>query len=265
MINIFRQMIERKLSSLFGAGVTLDDLDVSLLRRSATARGVRIAGDDSAEPLLAMRSIQFELSVGRMMHKQIDVKSLTLDHPVVHIVRREDGSWNLPDLRKSEPAAEDSGWRFDLRKVLLVEGRIDLRCELAADAAYGVELGGILGDLTREGDAVHFTLIAGTVRCGDRVIPGEARLSGTLRGVGELGDIAAAGVQAHLEIGGGLRVTVATDNLSARQFDLAVDLAAESGELLDLLPPIDALQPLRDIRIAGPVRVSTELRIRLKA
>lgn len=264
MIDFFRQMIERKLSSLFGAGVTMDDLDVSLLRRSATARGVRIAGDDSAEPLLAMRSLQFELAVGRVMQKQIDVKSLTLDQPVVHIVRREEGSWNLPEVRKSESSADDSGWRFDLRKVLLVDGRIDLRCELAADAAYRIELGGILGDLTREGDAIDFTLIAGTVRCGDRVIPSEARITGTLRGVGELGDIAAAGVQAHLEIGNGLRMTVATDNLSTRQFDLAIDLAAESGELLDLLPPIGALQPLRGVGVAGPVRVSTELRICLK-
>lgn len=263
MINFFRQPIEKKLSALLGVGVTIDDLDVSLLRRSATARGVRILGDDSAEPLLAMRSIQFELSVGRMMQKQFDVKSLTLDQPVVHIVRREDGSWNLPDLPKSEPAADDSGWRFDLRKVLLVDGRINLRFDRAADAAYRVELGGVIGDLTREGEAVHFTLIAGTIRCGDRVIPGEARITGTLRGVDELGDIAAAGLRAYLEIGGGLRVTVATDSLSARQFNLAVDLAAESGELLDLLPPIDALQPLRDIRIAGPVRVSTELRISL--
>lgn len=263
MINFFRQPIEKKLSALLGTAVSIDDLDVSLLKGSAIARGVRVGGDDASQPLLTLRSIQFALSISRALQKQFEVKNLTLDQPSMRLVWQRNRQWNLPKLQQATKSEDEqaSRWRFDLHKVLLVEGRIELCLELSDAADYTLVFEGVMGELTRDGQRLRFTVIARSLHCGGHLLPGEVRLAGMLSGVGEISDFSHAGLQAHLEIGNGGRATVTTDRLTSRRFGLMLDLSADARQLLELLPPVAALDSIRSLRISGPLRVSTELQI----
>jgi hypothetical protein len=91
-MSIFQQPIERKLSALLGAEVCLERLKLSLLGGSLEAFGVTVGGG----PVISVGRVRAEISVAKALAKQMVIKSLTIEKPVVSIVRRADGSWNLP-------------------------------------------------------------------------------------------------------------------------------------------------------------------------
>src|SRR5437763_16567803 len=92
---ILQPAIERKLSSLLGAPVTFDKLNVSLIGGSIEALGVR-AGD-----FLTIAKIRAEIAIKKALKGVIVVKSLTIERPAVTIARRDDGTLNFPRRKPS--------------------------------------------------------------------------------------------------------------------------------------------------------------------
>ena len=152
-MGLLQQPLERKLSAMLGAEVTFEKLHISLLGGSIEAQGMTVVTDDPTRPLLTVQRIRAEISIPAALKKEIVVRSLTVEKPVVTITRNSDGQLNLPRRTPSEPngggapvqarqtpdrgpakaGSEDSGgsWKFEAQKVLVVDG--DVRFRDAAD------------------------------------------------------------------------------------------------------------------------------------
>ena len=66
-MGILQQPVQSKLSQLIGAEVRFEELKVSLLAGSIEARGVTVAGDDPARPVLTIRKVRAEISIPRAL------------------------------------------------------------------------------------------------------------------------------------------------------------------------------------------------------
>ena len=205
---LLQQPIQRKLSSLLGANVTFEKLNLSLLGGSIEANGVTVAADDPNTPVLTIGRVVAKVAVTRALKGEIVVTSLTIERPVIRLVRRADGSTNLP--KKIEPddqaptpapaeAEEDkSRWSFDVEKVLLVDGRASFELE----GSYHLSFEKLLAELKRDGGGYAFTLLADSV--GRRDVPielGQLRGTGRLEEVADLTQLAKAKLDASLELG----------------------------------------------------------------
>lgn len=280
-MGILQQPIQRKLSSLLGAQVTFEKLNVSLIGGSIDAAGVTVAGDDPGEPLLTVGRARVEIAVGRALRGEIVVKSITIENPVLSVIHHEDGSTNLPRSRvvEDEPpaetqtpepaearptdeegAAEESKWKFDVRKVLLVDGELHFRSRRLG--GYHLSARRVLAELTRGEGRLGFTVIAESV--GRRDQPSELgvfKASGALTGVADLTKAAEAGLKAQVELGEQLRADVDSAALKSRELGVRADGNLDLRAILPLLPGdvrrlLDALRGNARLALTARARLS---------
>src|SRR5687767_11393359 len=98
-----KDLIERKLSAVLNARVAIDGLNVALFAGALDATGVTVTADGAAEPVLRVRRIKAEVAMGAILRKEIIIKSVVIEGPVVTIVRTADGSTNLPKRTTTSP------------------------------------------------------------------------------------------------------------------------------------------------------------------
>ena len=104
--------IRKHLSSILGAEVTFEKLSISLLG-SIDAHGVAVAGVEGsdagsnashgAEPFLTIRRLHADIAIARAFKGEIVFKSLSIERPVISLLRRSDGTSNLPRMLRPEP------------------------------------------------------------------------------------------------------------------------------------------------------------------
>lgn len=268
-MNFLRQPIERKLSNLLGMAVSIGQLDVAIFKGSATARNV-VIGDDPTEPLLRVEAIRFDIAIGRALQKEIQVRSLTIEKPMLTLVRRPDGTWNLPRVARkssdstgsgSDSSAGDEGrWTFDLTRLLLVDGSVRLKLQLSESAGWELSADKVLGEIARQGTDLRFSLMCDALRAAGWAEPiGDLKLAGRLGSFETFRTITGCSLQASVDLGRDVRLTAASDRIDSGAFGVVLDAAVEVAELITLLPPLPALEVLRSMRLRGPVRLSTDL------
>jgi uncharacterized protein involved in outer membrane biogenesis len=130
-MKFLQQSIEKKLSSLLGANVTFGRLKISALSGRLEAENMTVAGDTPDRPLLTIRGIEAQIAVAKALAGQIVVKSLVIDGPEIFLIRREDGSLNIPKRpvkfasdAGQESTDESAGWQFEAQSILVRDGRI---------------------------------------------------------------------------------------------------------------------------------------------
>src|SRR4051812_23789454 len=95
-MSLLQNPIQNKLSALLGTQVTFEKLNVSLLGGVLDVHGVTVAGEDADPPVLTVGRVRAEIALTKALAGEIVIKSLTIEGPVVTIVRRRDGGTNLP-------------------------------------------------------------------------------------------------------------------------------------------------------------------------
>ncbi len=237
---LLQQPIQRKLSALLGAEVTFDKLNFSLLGGSIEAVGVKV-GD-----LLTVDRVVAKVAVARAIKGEIVVTSLTIEKPVVTLIRSADGSFNLPKSKKSEPPKsvsdktipsddnEESRWSFDAEKVLVVDGQI----QLSAGGGYRASIEKLLVELKRKDTGYAVTLLADSV--GRRDIPidlGQLRGTATITNAPDLTALPPrAAAEANLELGDKIKLKLRTPEIRRRVVDVAFDGTVDFALLKSLLP-----------------------------
>jgi uncharacterized protein involved in outer membrane biogenesis len=204
MSTMFRQPIQRKLSALLGADVAFDKLNVSLIGGVIEAAGITVTGEDkSLPPILTIGRVRAQIAVGRALKGEFVVRSLTIEKPVVHFVR-QDGRTNLPSrapgIEETTPVAKkDDGddkvdktsWKFDVEKVLLVDGQVIADVDARAFSAKPV-----LAELKRVDGGYELTLLSDVVS-----LVGSLRATARITGAADLAAIAEAALDAEVQIG----------------------------------------------------------------
>jgi hypothetical protein len=285
-MGLLKQPVERKLSALVGAQVTFENLSVSLLSASVDARGVTVAGCDAGTPVLTIKRVRAELTLAKALKKELVIKSLTIEGPVLSVVRRGDGGTNLPrrltlgdvagepaapgsavdkDEEAADQAADDApkAWKLEARKVLLVDGEAHFRDESGPNAGYHLSAGKIIAEVKDAGGSgLEFTCIIDSVGRRDGPAPAElgpVKLAGTAENVPDLSRWSAASVRASADVGQHLRADLrcpAVKPLSAHaQLGGAIDLSV----VLPMLPPGSAAVTRLGDAARGRVEMSAKV------
>lgn len=291
-MNLLQNPIQRKLSALLGAEVAFEKLSISLLGGTIDAHGMTVAGDDPDLPVLTVARVRAEVAVGKALHGEIVVKSLTIDRPVMSVVCRADGRTNLPrppkgvtddgaDRQPPAPvpsaaagATNEAGkgagkWRFDAGRVLLVDGELNYRDErpAAGMGGFGVAVGRVSAELTHAGDGFDVTLVIESVRRAGQpdgqaqaAAVGPVHLAGRLAGVDDLTQLARATATATLDVGDLLHARVASASVAERRGEVDVRGDADLAPLVALIPP-NAAGDLAGLLAAAPAgRVQLQVR-----
>ena len=100
--NAFRDVVRRRvvaeLEQITGGRVELQSFDWKLFRLRFEARGLTIHGREESgqAPYLHADSIAGHARFSSFFSRQVDLSSLAVDHPVIHIIVYPDGSTNQP-------------------------------------------------------------------------------------------------------------------------------------------------------------------------
>ncbi|HEV7300757.1 MAG TPA: hypothetical protein VGN72_15430 [Tepidisphaeraceae bacterium] len=250
---LLQNPIQRRISSLLGADVSFEHLRVSLLGGSIDARGMRVVTrDDQSVPLLTVDRLRAELSLSKALRGEIVIKSITIERPIVSLIRQPDGSFNLPKRLAPEPPGEDddansavkpdthtqnsadtsSRIAVEVEKVLLVGGQVRYR-----QADYEAVVDGILMDVSRANNGFDLTLICESVGRTDQPASlGQLKGTGRLDGNDDLMTIANSSLQLNIDIGDHLHARVSCGSLAAGAGEATVDGQIDLSILIGLLP-----------------------------
>jgi hypothetical protein len=251
-VALLQQPIQRKLSALIGADVTFEKLNLSLLGGSIDAIGVTVAGrDKSLPPVLTIARVRAEVSIKRALKGEIVVKSLAIERPVVNVVRRSDGATNLPERVEADIAApptppaltaspdeeeDKSRWSFDVEKVLLVDGTAHVAIDLTG-GTYRASVEKLLAEMKRSGDGYALTVVADSVGRRDvQVDLGQLRGTGTIGGAADLTAQPRASLEATIELGQLLKLTVRSPQIKSRAAEFMATGNVELAAIRPLLP-----------------------------
>ncbi|MGB8480860.1 MAG: AsmA family protein [Acidobacteriaceae bacterium] len=99
--NTFRPKLESMASQALGRKVQIGNLGFSLFSGSLTADNLSIADDPnfSQSPFLTASSLKIGVKVWPLItSKQLEVTSITIDKPVVHLISNASNQWNYSTL-----------------------------------------------------------------------------------------------------------------------------------------------------------------------
>ena len=97
----FRPKLQDQLSSALGRKISLGHLSLSLLSGSLVAEDISIADDPtfSASPFLEARSLYVGVELKPLLfERQIRITNLTVDSPEIHLISKQNGTWNFSSL-----------------------------------------------------------------------------------------------------------------------------------------------------------------------
>lgn len=97
----FRPTVQNQLARALGRQVQLGKLSFSLLKGSLVAENIAIADDPafSPTPFLQAKSLAIGVEVAPLVfHRQLQITSLTIDTPAIHLLHAADGKWNFSSI-----------------------------------------------------------------------------------------------------------------------------------------------------------------------
>jgi AsmA protein len=142
--NHFRPQIQNTLSQALGREVTLGKLHVSLWSGALDADDIRIGDDPAfgAQPFVTAQSLELGVRLWPLLvHRELRITSLTLDHPGVRLAQNGKGDWNFATLGGSGaavPASASSSQplAFSVDQLRIEDGRIDLTRAVGETRSY---------------------------------------------------------------------------------------------------------------------------------
>src|SRR5262249_10862868 len=106
-VNAYRRTIQSQLEKRLGRPVTLGEMRLRLFPGRFAAKDLAIADDPSFNPrapFLKAQHLDISVKLLPLLHKQIDVNSLTLERPSIDLIKNDAGTWNTASLGQSENA-----------------------------------------------------------------------------------------------------------------------------------------------------------------
>jgi AsmA protein len=97
----FRPLLERQMTAALGKPVRLGNLSLSIRSGSLVASGLSIADDPqySTAPFLTARQLRIAVAMRPLIFsRQLQVLSLAVVAPEIHLVRGTDGTWNFSNI-----------------------------------------------------------------------------------------------------------------------------------------------------------------------
>jgi AsmA protein len=100
-VNQFRPQLDAKLTDALGRKVSVGNLKLSILSGSVSVDDIVVADNPafSHSPFVTAKSLNVSVELKPLIFsKEIRVTGITLDHPVIKLIRSSSGKWNFSDL-----------------------------------------------------------------------------------------------------------------------------------------------------------------------
>ncbi|HLJ48598.1 MAG TPA: AsmA family protein [Bryobacteraceae bacterium] len=100
-VNQFRAPIQSKIQARIRRDVKLGAMGLNLFPLSVRIGDMAISespATKSESPFVAAKNLYVRVGLAALLHKQIEVDSIRLDHPSIELIRGADGKWNTADL-----------------------------------------------------------------------------------------------------------------------------------------------------------------------
>ena len=100
-VNDYHAQIQSQLEKKLGRQVSLGPMSLSLFPPSFQVSNAVIGEDknfNSSRPFATADKLAVSVKLMPLLHKEVDVKSLQLDHPHIELIRNAQGEWNFATL-----------------------------------------------------------------------------------------------------------------------------------------------------------------------
>ena len=108
-INQYHSQIQAQLEKRLGRQVTLGEMKLGLFPPSFQVNNAVIAEDPhfkSTQPFANVEKLAVTVKLLPLLKKEVDIKSLELDHPHIELIRDAQGAWNFATLgQEAKPSA----------------------------------------------------------------------------------------------------------------------------------------------------------------
>jgi uncharacterized protein involved in outer membrane biogenesis len=114
-VNKYRGTIQSELEKRLGRQVTLGNMDLKLLPPRFRVQNLAIADDsqvNSQKPFVQAQELDVSVKLLPLLHKSVEVSSLTLQRPTVELIKNQHGVWNFASIGQntqtvSQPAPSE--------------------------------------------------------------------------------------------------------------------------------------------------------------
>src|SRR5262245_26583882 len=127
-VNRYHDRIQAELSTKLGRQVSLGHMQLSLLPLSFRVDQLSIADDpkfQSARPFAVASQVSVSPMFWKLVHGDVEVRSLELKQPQVELVRDQQGTWNFSTLGKSSSHQEKQR-QFALDSLKITDGQVGI-------------------------------------------------------------------------------------------------------------------------------------------
>src|ERR1051326_5051842 len=135
-VNQYRGKIQSELQARLGRSVELGEMHLKLLPLRVSADNVTIGEDQrfrTGRPFAQAQALAVSAELMPLLQKQLEIRSLTLEHPSIELVRDPSGVWNFSSLgapaQQSQPKSPQSnaqkpGQNLSLASLDITDGTV---------------------------------------------------------------------------------------------------------------------------------------------
>jgi len=120
LVNVdrLRPEVQKQASAALGREVIIGNLKLSIFSGGVTAKDITIADDPaySKQPFVTAKSLDVGVELMPLiLSKALQVNTLTLQEPEIHLVKSAGGKWNYASIGNTSAAAPKRGRRNSFR------------------------------------------------------------------------------------------------------------------------------------------------------
>src|SRR5215813_7178596 len=127
--NSYRGTIQTKLEEQLNRKVQLGDMSLGIFPPRFRVANLSIAEDTgfkSNQPFVQTGELSISVQLMPLLHKSVQVDSLTLQQPHVELIKNAQGVWNFASMgqKTSTPSSSSSDQGFSLGKLAIDDGQV---------------------------------------------------------------------------------------------------------------------------------------------
>jgi len=119
--------IGKQAAEATGGKTTVGGLDFSLSGLTANLYNITVRGTESPDqpPLLHADKLTVQVKIVSLLHRQVSLRELLIEHPVIHVAVSQEGKNNLPTPPPSKSSSHTSVFDLAIGHAQLTNGEVD--------------------------------------------------------------------------------------------------------------------------------------------
>jgi AsmA protein len=130
-VNSYRGRIQSQLQQQLGRTISLGNMNLGFFPLEFKVQNIVISDDPKfgTAPFVQAKELDASVQLLPLLHKDVQIDSLSLQRPVVELIKNKEGIWNFASLGANKPASQtssSSSGQFALNKLTILDGEVAL-------------------------------------------------------------------------------------------------------------------------------------------